>query len=67
MLGEIKIMSKVLYSVLCTDRRVPGEIWDRVPEGRSENRRPPQTTAGRTADHHRTTQDAPQNTVGRGK
>jgi len=35
--------------------------------GRSENRIPPQTapqtTAGRTADHHRTAQDTPQNTL----
>ena len=35
--------------------------------GRPENRKPPQTapqtTAGRTADHHRTAQDAPHNTL----
>ena len=29
----------------------------------ADHRRLPQTTAGRTADHHRTAQDAPQNTL----
>ena len=33
----------------------------------ADHRKPPQTTAGRTADHHRTAQDASQNTAGRGK